>query len=78
MNKTLTALAALIALTVSAEAAGRDKTWQRGWKQSIARPDAVPPLGTIEGRNAAATQPKSVGVEPYIAHAIEQDARSSH
>lgn len=77
VNKTLIALAALLALTVSADAAGRDKTWRNGWKQSVGRPDAQPSLGTIEGRNAAAAAPMSVGIEPYIAHAIEQDARSS-
>ncbi len=63
---------------VSAHAAGRDKTWQSGWEQSISRPaSAVSSSVVVEGRNVT-LQARTEGVEPYIANQIEANHRSTH
>jgi hypothetical protein len=83
MKTTILALvgagAVLFGSAVAADAAGRDRTWSDGWKQSVtnsppAHSQAAP---VIEGRNAASpSAPQIQGVEPYIARQIESNRRS--
>ncbi len=78
------AAATVLGLATAADAAGRDRTWGDGWKQSVgrvnhgqARTEVRNAAPVTEGRNAtsAATAPVQ-GVEPYIARQIESNRRS--
>jgi hypothetical protein len=75
------AAATILGLATAADAAGRDRTWGDGWKQSVGRVNhgqaPVRAAPVTEGRNAtsAATAPVQ-GVEPYIARQIESNRRS--
>jgi len=71
---TFAAAAAVLALTATADAAGVDKTWKKGWQQSVSQ-TAPAVAAPVEGRNVAA--PATQGVEPYIASQIDANARSS-
>lgn len=85
MKTTLLALASagavLLGSAVTADAAGRDRTWNDGWRQSITNGErqSSQPLQpqVTEGRNAASDPQTQVqGVEPYIARQIESNSRS--
>lgn len=82
MKTTIFALASagtiLLGSAVAADAAGRDGTWNDGWRQSITNGVSQPVQAPVtEGRNAApAPQVQVQGVEPYIARQIESNDRS--
>lgn len=82
MKTTILALASagavLLGSAVTADAAGRDRTWNDGWRQSITNGEPQPvQVPVTEGRNAASEPQTQVqGVEPYIARQIESNGRS--
>lgn len=82
MKTTIFALASagalLLGSAAAADAAGRDGTWNDGWRQSITNGERQPSQPPVtEGRNAASDPQVQVqGVEPYIARQIESNGRS--
>jgi len=72
---TTAVVAAVLALTTAADAAGVDKTWKKGWQQSVTQGAPATQAPVFEGRNVAA--PATQGVEPYIADQIDANRRSS-